>query len=169
MCYTDRTCNSLSNPQNGRVIVTGGVALYVCNDAHNLQGNATRICINGQWSGVEPTCVQQPLRFELNGVAYPDGSRIRASDIGAGENCLRCITDKTDCCGTLGSRAGEFYKPDGSRVPTNSAGDILYRNRGSQYICLNKRQPGTVDEGEYRCEIPDASGTLRSLHITITN
>ena len=77
----------------------GHAATYSCNPGYTIVGaTTTRVC-NGTWTGVAPTCEPPPLRFELNGTVYANGSMIQASEIGNGEECLRCITDKTDCCG----------------------------------------------------------------------
>ena len=80
----------------------------------------------------------------------------------------RCTTDSTTCCSGALERAGEFYFPDGTQVPV-SGGDVsrtYYRSRGTQLIRLNRRSSGTVT-GQFRCEIPDASGTLVNLFINV--
>ena len=89
------------------------------------------------------------------------------TDIGEGDDALQCTTDSTLCCVGAG-RAGEFYFPDGIQVPVsgNDLSRPYYRSRGSQLIHLNRRSSGTVT-GQFRCEIPDASGTLVNLSINI--
>ena len=92
------------------------------------------------------------------------------TDIGEGDAALQCTTDSTTCCtDTNGERrAGEFYFPSGTVVPIS--GNVLtrtyYRSRGSRFITLNRRLNGTIS-GLFRCEIPDASGTLVNLFINI--
>ena len=59
-------CESLSNPANGMVTVTGltpgSIATYTCNNAYQLLGNDTRTCdSNGLWTNMEPTCVRKYL------------------------------------------------------------------------------------------------------------
>ena len=57
-------CPTLSNPENGQVIVSthtvGGVATYTCDNGYNLKGTNMRMCIQngaaGQWTPEEPTC-----------------------------------------------------------------------------------------------------------------
>lgn len=54
-------CSSLSDIENGRVIVpsrsVGSVAHYTCNSGFALEGNESRTCqSNGQWSSAEPVC-----------------------------------------------------------------------------------------------------------------
>ena len=102
------------------------------------------------------------LGFILNGVNYTNGSTVLRTDIGEGDAALQCTTDRAGCCrNVLGeTRAGEFYFPTRSMVlnsvsaPSNS----YYRTRSSRLISLHRRSNGTLT-GEFRCEIPDASGT----------
>ena len=111
------------------------------------------------------------LGFVLNGVTYPNGSTVLRTDIGEGDAALQCTTDSTTCCrnGEGGeTRAGDFYFPDGSAVlssvsaPSNS----YYRSRSSRLISLHRR-PTATQTGQFRCEIPDASGMLVNLFINI--
>ena len=107
---------------------------------------------------------QAALGFVLNGVTYPNGSTVLRTDIGEGAAALQCTTDST----TGEIRAGYFYFPDGSIVlrevdaPSNS----YYRTRSSRLIGLH-RQPAATQTGQFRCEIPDASGTTVNLFINI--
>ena len=88
--------------------------------------------------------------------------------VGEGENgALVCRTDKVDCCHTVPNRFGQFYYPSGNQVPIKSAGQGFYRNRGDQMILLNRREGATSPTGKYRCEIPDASGEIKYLYITL--
>ena len=59
-------CESLSNPANGMVTVTGltpgSIATYTCDNTYQLLGNDTRTCdSNGLWTKMEPTCVRKYL------------------------------------------------------------------------------------------------------------
>ena len=61
-------CESLSDPANGMVTVTGltpgSIATYTCNNSYQLLGNNTRTCdSNGSWTNMEPTCVRKYLMF----------------------------------------------------------------------------------------------------------
>ena len=91
------------------------------------------------------------------------------ADIGIGDNALLCKTDMEDCCGTPPNRAGEFYYPNGIRIPIRIAGHGVYRDRGDQYIRLNRKEGVSPPAGRYMCEIPDASGEKKKLFITITS
>ena len=116
--------------------------------------------------------------FTLRGVSYADGDTVLLSDIGEGENRLRCTTTQTDCCGqdaTGGTveadRRGEFYYPNGIRVPTRggASSDGLFRGRGYQFISLQRLSTATTTPplGRYRCDIPERNGVSQNMFINI--
>ena len=93
------------------------------------------------------------------------------TDIGEGESALQCTTDSTTCCrnninGEI--RAGEFHFPvsDDPVPPMGDATDGYYRNRDSQLIHLHRQPTGTIT-GQFRCNIPQASGPPADLYINI--
>ena len=100
-------------------------------------------------------------------MTYPNGSTVLRTDIGEGAAALHCTTDRAGCCSTV--RAGQFYFPDGTMVPVLGADPSIrtyYRSRDSGFISLNRRDNG-METGQFRCEIPDASGTTVNLFINI--
>lgn len=103
--------------------------------------------------------------FSLNGQYYPNGSAISLSSIGQDDSALRCLTNGTCCIPP--NRAGEFYYPDGSKVNTQATGEDFYRNRGEMMIRLHRRNGAASPTGLYKCVIPDSSGELMTLHITL--
>ena len=62
------TCTQLTQPANGQVTITTGiggvalgagtVAMYACENGHDLIGPDTRVCegSTGTWDGVMPSC-----------------------------------------------------------------------------------------------------------------
>ena len=102
--------------------------------------------------------------FMLRGKNYTDGDTVMITDIGEGDNALLCVTDNTECCDPPDE--GEFFYPDGTAVGFSSI-NSLYRNRGEQFIGLNRRNGATSPLGRYRCAIPDASGVTRSVYVNI--
>ncbi len=107
------------------------------------------------------------MYFELNGEVYKNNSFVRISDIGEDDEALLCKTDKVECCGTIPNRFGEFYFPDGVRVPIKRDGQQFYRNRGEQQIRLNRRRGIMSPTGVYRCEIPDSNNVLQKVFVTV--
>ena len=113
------------------------------------------------------------LGFYLNGMAYPNGSTVLRTSIGEGDAALQCTTDSTTCCrNSIGgeTRGGNFYFPDtdGGGVVLNEGGATTgyYRDRLSRFIRLHRQDTGTIT-GQFRCEIPDASGTMVNLFVNI--
>ena len=108
------------------------------------------------------------MYFTLAGQLFGNNSRVSVDSIGEGEHdALICRTDRTDCCGTVPYRFGQFYYPNGVQVPIKSADQGFYRNRGDQLIRLNRREGTDSPTGRYRCEIPEASGEMQNLYISL--
>ena len=111
-------------------------------------------------------------------MSYADGDTVLLSDIGEGENGLKCTTTQTDCCGqnadgvpVRDERRGEFYYPDGTQVPTRvgAGGAGLFRGRGYQFISLQRLSAAMMNPptGRYRCDIPDRNGASQNMSINI--
>ena len=105
--------------------------------------------------------------FELNGVVYMNNSAASLLEVGEGENALFCKTSREECCGTPPNRFGEFYYPNGTKVPIAKLQQGFYCNRGQQVIRLNRREGVTSPAGRYQCEIPDASGMTQNIYIVL--
>ena len=93
------------------------------------------------------------------------------TDIGAGADGtspLICTTTFRPCCSTLPNRHGEWYYPDGTKVPNRAAGQDFYRGRTDEgTVCLNRRNNATSPLGTYYCELPlDSFTTLGRLSVT---
>ena len=61
------SCPSLSNPANGNVALSSGLALgstatYTCINGYRTSFSSLRYCqADGQWSGEQPTCIRKCL------------------------------------------------------------------------------------------------------------
>ena len=92
------------------------------------------------------------------------------TDIGEGDNALLCLTNNTQCCrgsdNLNGGGLGEWYFPNGTLVPTENT-SIVYRNRDRSTVHLNRRNNAQAPTGVYRCEVPDASATNRSVFVGV--
>ena len=92
-------------------------------------------------------------------------------DIGeGGDDALLCVTNQTACCrppytGENGSAVGNWFFPNGIRVPGSIDQWDLYRTRDQMVVRLNSRSGGV--EGIYRCEIPDAMNVTQSIYIGV--
>ena len=58
-------CEELQNPTNGQVSMTGqsigSTATYTCDSSYELVGDEVRRCVDGEWTGQEPTCIRVSL------------------------------------------------------------------------------------------------------------
>ena len=72
--------------------------------------------------------------FELNSKIFFNNSVASFLEIGEGDSALVCKTNKVECCGTRPNRYGEFYYPNGERVPVVglAGGAELYCNGGTR-------------------------------------
>ena len=78
----------------------------------------------------------------------------QVGDDTSGSDSVRCITDLSTCCGSMGGpHRGDFYFPDGTRLPFSGDGDI-YESRGAQRVDLRRENNANSPVGIYRCDIP---------------
>ena len=98
--------------------------------------------------------------------SYVDLSQVRrpAFPNGGGEG-VQCITDLTTCCRDVdGAHRGDWYFPNGTRLPFNGPDTDTYEDRVSQRVDLRRsRDVNSPTAGIYRCDIPtnavhDATG-----------
>ena len=65
-----------------------------------------------------------------------------------------CVTDLETCCsGAEGPHRGDWYFPNGTRLPFSGDGDI-FENRNAQGVDLRRRNNANSPTGIYRCDIP---------------
>ena len=112
------------------------------------------------------------VRFSLNGTIYQNNSVVTLEDIGEGDDALLCITDITDCCRPPYTNAiGNWFFPNGSRVPSAGSQWDFYRTRRQSVVLLHRRRGGA--DGIYRCEIPvpqsDAEDVNQTIFIGVYN
>ena len=100
--------------------------------------------------------------------SYVDLSLVGDTD--SGSDNVQCHTDLAYCCsGAQGSHRGDWYFPNGTRLPFPTLGDI-FESRDGQRVDLLRRNRATSPVGIYRCDIPtDAvhNDTDRSVRATV--
>ncbi len=118
-------------------------------------------------------CITPGLGFLLRGMLYPNNSVLPLRAIGdAAPLSLYCLTTYTSCCRAQdGGSAGAWFLP-GKTDPvevTNSEFGLanFSRGRDPSATFLNRRNSATGPSGVYTCQIPDASGQLRTLYIGV--
>ena len=112
--------------------------------------------------------------LSLKGVKYyTNNSIVTITEIGrtdAYQNyALQCVTDRKPCCG-FGSRFGEWYFPNRTRVPIPSYGALYYRLRGDDgTVNLNRLTSDvTHPTGQFCCVVPDATDAYQTCCINIS-
>ncbi len=100
-------------------------------------------------------------------IQYPNNSILNIEDIGEGDHALACQTVRRPCCGTTPYRFGEWYYPNGTRVPIEGENATFYRNRSDEGLVLLSRrnQETTSSTGLFCCVLPDGSDVNHKLCI----
>ena len=107
------------------------------------------------WSLVEVHCQTAPY-VTFMGNTVPNHGYVDLGQVGNyyrdGSDSVQCITDLSTCCtGAQGIHRGDWYFPDGTRLPF--FGDI-YENRVAQRVDLRRENNANSPVGIYRCGIP---------------
>ena len=106
------------------------------------------------------------MRFILNGITYQNNSIVTLDDIGEGDDVLLCVTDLTACCKPSNDNArGNWFFPNGTRVPSSGNQWDFHRTRGQSVLRLQRRRGGV--EGIYRCEISDEMNVDQTIYIAV--
>ena len=106
--------------------------------------------------------------FSLKGTTYQNNSNVILEDIDEGADALLCMTNLTTCCGVADggeSVRGNWFFPNGTRVPGHSEKWDFYRTRGQMMVYLGRRRGEA--EGIYHCEIPDTFGFIQTIYIGV--
>ena len=92
------------------------------------------------------------LTFMGNNI--PNNSYVDFNTVGdtIDTNTVQCHTDLSTCCsGAQGPDRGDWYYPNGNRLPFLDSGDV-YEVRGAQLVGLRYTGSGGTS-GIYRCDI----------------
>ena len=109
--------------------------------------------------------------FSLKDKTYQNNSNVILEDIGEGDDALLCMTNQTACCrrpytnGINRTALGNWYFPNGTRVPSSGVQWDFHRTRGHMVVHLQRRRGGA--EGVYNCQIPDILGIFQTIHIGV--
>ena len=111
------------------------------------------------------------FRFSFNGTTYQNNSIVTLGDIGEGDNAFVCLTDQTACCrppytdSTGRSAIGNWFFPNGTRVPSSGNKWDFHITRGQSVVRLQRRRGGK--EGIYHCVVPDAMNVDQTIYIGV--
>ena len=118
------------------------------------------------WS-LEDVNSQTFPNVSFRGQTLANHSYVNLSLVGYDRNdSVQCITDQGTCCGnTEGPHRGDWYFPNGIRLPFS--GDI-FESLGSERVALRHSNNANSPVGIYRCDIPtnavhvDGGNSLRA-------
>ena len=107
------------------------------------------------WCVVEIHSQQTFPYVSFMGQTLTDNSYVNLSLVGneqSGGHSIVCHTDLVTCCsGVEGPHRGDWYFPNGDRLPFPDGSDIVgTRSRKKVYL---RRNHGTGPSGIYRCDI----------------
>ena len=129
------------------------------------------ISINHWLFSFLPTVAGEGVRFSFRGTTYQNNSLVTLEDIGEGDDALLCLTDQPACCRSpynkpTGQTAiGNWFFPNGTRVPSSGSQWDFHRTRGPSKVLLHRRRGGVY--GIHHCDIPDAAGVDQKLYIGV--
>ena len=108
--------------------------------------------------------------FSLRNTTYQNNSCVALEDIGEGDDALLCLANLTDChqpshTDAIGLVQGNWFFPNGTRVPSNGTRFDFYSDRIEMVVRLNRRQGR--DEGIYSCVIPDSANVTQTIYIGV--
>ena len=72
-----------------------------------------------------------------------------------GDHSVQCHTDLYSCCrGVDGRHRGDWYFPNGGRLPFSAPSVGIHEARDAQRVDLRRRNNANSPSGIYRCGIP---------------
>ena len=118
-------------------------------------GAAVSVLLFLLWSLVEVHSQTAPY-VTFMGETLPNNSYVDLSLVGGFDsgNAIVCHTDLSTCCyGGAGPDRGDWYFPDGDRLPFPGNGP-LFERRQTQRVQLSREiGSGSTPSGIYRCDI----------------
>ena len=91
-------------------------------------------------------------------------------DWGDPGNTVRCHTDLLSCCsGAEGQHRGDWYFPDGTRLPFRTNTGTIFESRDSRRVDIHRISGANPPSGIYRCDIPtDAVHDISDISVRDT-
>ena len=112
------------------------------------------------WSLVEVHSQQTFPYISFNGTTLANHSYVDLSlvgnDVTGSSDSVQCVTDLSTCCrGTGGPHRGDWYFPNGTRLPFAGTYVGTYEDRVPQGVDIRRiDSDATSPPGIYRCDIP---------------
>ena len=109
-----------------------------------------------QWLLVVEVQCQQTFPYVLfMGQTLANHSYVDITQVGTGSAAVYCRTDLTTCCsGGQGVHRGDWYFPNGDRLPFPDVSPPIFESRQAQRVELRRINNTNEPTGIYRCDIP---------------
>lgn len=123
-------------------------------------------------AGAVVRCQGEFPYLSFRGENLTNHSFVNLNDVGPTVGSeIQCRTDLETCCNAAsGPDRGNWYGPDGARLPFSGDG-VVYLVRLSQYVSVRRNGiVGLPDEGIYQCTIPVMSAnttTSANLYVGV--
>ena len=90
----------------------------------------------------------------MTGAIIPNHGFVLLDNIGESIDSLLCLTDLPACCSPpyAESALGNWFFPNGTRVPSSGNRWNFHRTRGQMSVLLSRTRGGA--NGIYRCYVP---------------
>ena len=100
-------------------------------------------------------CSAATASLWLRGERLPNNSYVDFRTVGNEGVGVQCRTDLETCCsGTEGAHRGDWFFPDGSKLPFSNDFDAIIQARTKKTVELRRRnREGDQPPGIYRCSI----------------
>ena len=123
------------------------------------------------WSLVEVHSQTAPY-FSFMGETLPNHGYVDLTEVGddSGDpgNTVQCHTDLTSCCtGGQGPHRGDWYFPNGNRLPFPGPGHDIAEARAAQRVDIRRNNNDNSPSGIYRCDIPTDAVQDNSVRETV--
>ena len=106
------------------------------------------------WSLVEVHCQQTFPYVSFMGNTVPNHGYVDLGQVGDeldGSDSVQCHTDLNTCCrNTDGSHRGDWFFPDGTRLPFPGG---IFEDRVAQRVDIHRRNNASSPVGIYHCRI----------------
>ena len=99
--------------------------------------------------------------------SYVDLTLVGNPELNDGNHSVQCHTDLITCCsGSQGIHRGDWYFPDGTRLPFPGGGDITLA-RLAQRVDIRRNNNAMSPSGIYLCDIPTDAVPGNSVRETV--
>ena len=103
---------------------------------------------------VEVYCQQTIPHVSFMGQTLANHSYVDISQVGTGDAAVQCHTDLDTCCNMAqGPHRGDWYFPNGDRLPIPGGGTIILSRQAQRVDLRRSASTALGPTGIYRCDI----------------